>query len=70
MFHLAVAKQPASPSAHPQAAAARRAPLAKLVFPRVRLRLTRQPPLAGLIFQKVISENTVLSEYNFFGFLF
>ena len=41
--------QTASPSAHPPAAAARRAPLAELVF------------------QEVISESTVLSEYYFFS---
>ena len=43
---------PASPSAHLPAAAARRAPLAELVF------------------QEVISESTVLSEYYFFWLSF
>ena len=38
---------PGSPSAHLPAAAARRAPLAELAFTRVRLRLTRKPPLRG-----------------------
>ena len=34
LFHFAEAKHPASPSAHPPAAAARRAPLAELAFTR------------------------------------
>ena len=35
LFHFAEEKPPASPSAHPPATAARRAPLAELVFTRV-----------------------------------
>ena len=57
VFHFAEAKHPASPLAHPPAAAARRAPLAELVFTRPSAHppaaAARRAPLAELVFTRL-----------------